>query len=289
MQQKTWLPSLCLIQNFSNDSGSKKSPRTIKLSEAEKLLQESVVGKPKDLDILDRIWESDPYKGYPVKSRDQSDLAVRPNVDPNDTSILLFPGQGSQFVGMGKDLLKFPIVRDLFEAANEVLGYNLLKLCMEGPKEKLDQTKYCQPAIMVSSLAAVERLKEERPQALESCVATAGFSVGELTALVFAGAIPYEQGRSMVMLISMDVVQQSFVTALRLVRVRAEAMQLASEVTPSAMATVIYGPDSQLGYACKEAKEYCLQHGIEKPECGIANYLYPHCKVVAGNEMVRIE
>ncbi|KAF4531518.1 hypothetical protein B566_EDAN004115 [Ephemera danica] len=62
-------------------------------------------------------------------------------------------------------------------------------------------------------------------------------------------------------------------------------MQLASEITPSGMATVMYGPDSQLNFACKEAKEHCLQNDIEKPECAVANYLFPHCKVVAGNEM----
>lgn len=70
-------------------------------------------------------------------------------------------GQGSQYVGMVKDLLKFPMVKDLFELANYILQYDLLKLCLEGPKSQLDQTKYCQPAIMVSSLAAIERLKEE--------------------------------------------------------------------------------------------------------------------------------
>lgn len=77
------------------------------------------------------------------------------------------------------------------------------------------------------------------------------------------------------------------VLALRLVKVRAEAMQLASEVTSSGMATVIYGPDSRLGPACHAAKEFCESQGIEKPECSIANYLFPHCKVVAGHEMVR--
>jgi [acyl-carrier-protein] S-malonyltransferase len=63
-------------------------------------------------------------------------------------------------------------------------------------------------------------------------------------------------------------------------------MQLASEMTSSGMATVMYGPDSKLGYACLQAKEYCSSHGIEKPECTIANYLFPHCKVIAGHEMV---
>lgn len=72
--------------------------------------------------------------------------------------------------------------------------YDLLKICLEGPKSKLDQTIYCQPATLVTSLAALERLKEERPNAIDNCIATAGFSLGEITALVFAGAIPFERG-----------------------------------------------------------------------------------------------
>lgn len=66
-------------------------------------------------------------------------------------------------------------------------------------------------------------------------------------------------------------------------QVRAEAMQLASETFSGGMATVLYGPDSELGLACKRAQEWCLDKGIEDPECKIVNYLYPHCKVVAGN------
>jgi [acyl-carrier-protein] S-malonyltransferase len=88
--------------------------------------------------------------------------------------------------------------------------------------------------------------------------------LGEITALIFAGAIPFDKG-------------------IRLIQVRAEAMQIASEKTPSGMATVFYGPDSQLGKACERAIEWCLERGVEDPECKIANYIFPHCKVVAGN------
>lgn len=142
--------------------------------------------------------------------------------------------------------------------------YDLLKLCLEGPQNRLNETAYCQPAVFVSSLAALERLKEERPQAIENCVATAGFSLGEITALVFAGALPFDK-------------------ALRLVQIRAEAMQAASDQTAGGMATVLYGPDSRLGDACKKAVDWCVERGIEQPECKIVNYLYPHCKVIAGN------
>lgn len=142
--------------------------------------------------------------------------------------------------------------------------YDLLKLCLEGPKQQLNETRYCQPAVFVSSLAALERLKEERPQAIDNCVATAGFSLGEITALVFAGALPFDK-------------------ALRLVQIRAEAMQEAADRVEGGMATVLYGADSRLGDACRAAVDWCIEKGIEQPECKIVNYLYPHCKVVAGN------
>lgn len=147
-----------------------------------------------DVHSSQQQWATLPYlEGTNV--RKQGYYFQQTKKDPKDASIILFPGQGSQFVGMAKDLLKFPMVQDLFELANYILKYDLLKLCLNGPSEKLNQTKYCQPAIMVTSLAALERLKEERPNAIENCVATAGFSLGEITALVFAGALEFESGK----------------------------------------------------------------------------------------------
>jgi [acyl-carrier-protein] S-malonyltransferase len=166
---------------------------------------------------------------------------------------------------MAEKLTKIPEVRDLYQHAKEILGYDLLELCMKGPKYKLNQTVFAQPAIAVTSLASLERLKESRPTAIDTCVATAGFSLGEITALIFAEAIPFESG-------------------LKLIQIRAEAMQEASEKNPSGMATVLYGPDSTLSDACEKAKEWCLERGVENPECQIANYLFPHCKVVAGSD-----
>ncbi|KAM8710737.1 hypothetical protein ACLKA7_017373 [Drosophila subpalustris] len=188
----------------------------------------------------------------------------RPTIDPKETSIVLFPGQGTQYVGMAKDLLRFPGARRIFELANEVLKYDLLKVCLEGPRDKLNRTEYAQLAVMVSSLAALEQLREERPKAIENCVAAAGFSLGEITALVYAGSLPFDK-------------------ALKLVQVRANAMQLACDQRPGAMAMTIYGPDTNLGDACAKAQQWCLDRGVESPYCGIANYMYPHCKVIAGN------
>jgi [acyl-carrier-protein] S-malonyltransferase len=87
-----------------------------------------------------------------------------------------------------------PAVKDMLKEAKEVLGYDLLKLCMEGPKEKLDDTTYSQPALFVAGLAAVERLRQDDPAAVNKASAAAGLSLGEYTALVFAGALSFKDG-----------------------------------------------------------------------------------------------
>lgn len=131
----------------------------------------------------------------------------------------IFPGQGSQFVGMGKDLYeKYPEVRKIFDTANEVLGYDLERLCFEGPKEELTQTRYSQPAILVTSIAHLKTI-DIKPTAV------AGLSLGEYSALICAGALGFEDG-------------------LRLVQHRAEFMQSASLQCKGGMASVI-GMDEQ--------------------------------------------
>ena len=79
--------------------------------------------------------------------------------DPDDTTALFFPGQGSQFVGMVDDLLGFPNVKDMFNVASDILRFDLLHYCQHGPQEELDKTVHCQPAIMVTSLAGVEKIQ----------------------------------------------------------------------------------------------------------------------------------
>lgn len=165
-------------------------------TDIKQLLEEASLCNDSLPDNAEHVWSTSPYPEGVFLKRDQSRHFIKPKVDPRETSLVLFPGQGTQFVGMGKDLMKFPIARDLFDAANDLLGYNLRDLCFNGPKEELDKTIHCQPAVMVCSLAAVERLREERPMAIESCIGTAGFSIGEITALVFAGALAFEEGLS---------------------------------------------------------------------------------------------
>ena len=124
----------------------------------------------------------------------------------HDSQIMfVFPGQGSQYVGMGSDLIRdFPSARQLYEQANDLLGYDLVKLCQEGPEEQLRLTRYTQPALLTHSLACLKVFHELTEQRIQPSIA-AGHSLGEYCALVAAGALSFE-------------------TALHLVQKRGECM-----------------------------------------------------------------
>ncbi|MEX0675770.1 MAG: ACP S-malonyltransferase [Pirellulales bacterium] len=168
----------------------------------------------------------------------------------------LFPGQGAQTVGMGRRAAEtLPAARRLYDRAAEVLGYDLAKLCFEGPAEELDSTIISQPALFVTSLAAIEQLRDTAPDAVLACEATAGLSLGEYTALVFAGAMEFEDG-------------------LRLVAVRGEAMQEAADATPSGMVSVLGLEQAQVEQLCAQARQ--------GETLVIANVLCPGNIVISG-------
>ncbi|MDE6109754.1 MAG: ACP S-malonyltransferase, partial [Muribaculaceae bacterium] len=141
----------------------------------------------------------------------------------------VFPGQGAQFVGMGKDLYDNDAqARELFEQANDILGFRITDLMHAGTDEDLRQTKVTQPAIFIHSVLLAKSLGEEfRPDMV------AGHSLGEFSALVAAGAM-------------------SFADGLKLVSARAQAMQRACELKPSTMAAVLALPDEKVEEICAE-------------------------------------
>jgi [acyl-carrier-protein] S-malonyltransferase len=171
----------------------------------------------------------------------------------------LFPGQGAQTVGMGRLLVEStPTARDVFERAKGVLGYDLLQVCLEGPAEKLDSTVYSQPALFVTSLAALEWLKANKSDVYSGCGAVAGLSLGEYTALVFAGVMSFEDG-------------------LRVVQERGRAMQDAADAVASGMVSILGMEREAIGKVCADAR-------AEGEVLQIANYLCPGNIVVSGHK-----
>ncbi len=168
----------------------------------------------------------------------------------------LFPGQGAQHVGMGKNIAeKYPAARALYDQANEILGYDLAELCFHGPAEKLDSTIVSQPAIFVTSLAALEMLRADSPDIALACEMTAGLSLGEYTALVFAGVMSFEDG-------------------LRVVQRRGEAMQAAADATPSGMVSLLL--------LDREKAEELRDAASSEGEIQLANFLCPGNIVLSG-------
>lgn len=164
----------------------------------------------------------------------------------------VFPGQGAQFVGMGKDLYdNNALAKELFEKANDILGFRITDIMFAGTDEELKQTKVTQPAIFLHSVVLAKTLGDDfKPEM------TAGHSLGEFSALVAAGALSFEDG-------------------LRLVSKRAQAMQKACEATPSTMAAV-------LGLADEKVEEIC--NGITDEVVVCANFNCPGQLVISGSE-----
>ena len=163
----------------------------------------------------------------------------------------VFPGQGAQFVGMGKDLYENnPVAKEMFDKANEILGFNITDLMFNGTDEDLRQTKVTQPAIFLHSVILAKTMGDDfNPDMV------AGHSLGEFSALVAAGALSFEDG-------------------LRLVSARAQAMQKACEKTPSTMAAVLALPDAKVEELCASVTE-----GVVVP----ANYNCPGQVVISGS------
>ncbi len=163
----------------------------------------------------------------------------------------VFPGQGAQYVGMGKDLYdNVPRAKDMFEQANEILGFRITDIMFAGTDEELKQTKVTQPAIFLHSVILADSLGNDFVPDM-----AAGHSLGEFSALVACGALGFEEG-------------------LRLVAKRAMAMQRACEINPSTMAAVLGLPDETVERICRETSGVVVA----------ANYNCPGQLVISGSE-----
>jgi len=173
------------------------------------------------------------------------------------TLALLFPGQGSQAVGMGKALYDASAAaRAVFDAADATLGFSISRLCFEGPEEELKLTANTQPAILTHSIAALEDLRSRSPERLEGAAFAAGHSLGEFSANVATGAL-------------------AFPDAVRLVRERGRFMQEAVPAGVGAMAAIVGLAPSEVEAACAES----AQGEVVAP----ANYNSPEQTVIAGH------
>lgn len=167
----------------------------------------------------------------------------------------VFPGQGSQFVGMGKDLYEqHPIAKQHFDQADQILGFSITEIMFGGTDEQLKQTKVTQPAVFLHSVISALCLGQDFAPAM-----AAGHSLGELSALTATGCLSFEDG-------------------LRLVAARAVAMQKACEAAPGSMAAIIALPDEKVESVCREVSE----------ETGLvvvpANYNCPGQLVISGKK-----
>jgi len=170
---------------------------------------------------------------------------------------ILFPGQGAQKVGMGKDFYDaVPAAREIYERANAVLDIDIAKICFDGPDDELNDTAVCQAAVLVTSIAALEALKAKCGDGAAAADMAAGLSLGEYTALTYAGAIEFED-------------------AVRLVRQRGTFMKEAGEINPGTMLCLI-------GMSREDVAEVIASAGEDKGVLVAANFNSPGQIVLSG-------
>jgi len=206
-------------------------------------------------------WVSLTLKDKPLVEK--TDKKPEPLATPGGAPCtLMFPGQGSQYVGMLKEMKDDPAVKEMLDKAKDILGWDVLDLCLNGPEEKLEETKYCQPCMFIGGLAGREKLKKDKPDYAEKPSFVAGLSLGEYTALCVAGVFSFEDG-------------------LKLVKLRGEAMQEAAETGGKQLMLSVAGLEGdKLKALCAEAKK---EEGADAT-CSISNALFPNGFSCGGSE-----
>lgn len=224
-------------------------------------------------------WEKVIFKGAKPDDYDAAkEAALRPRgkyaralgLDaslPEDLSkplpvCLTFSGQGAQYVGMMQSLKDLPAVQNMLETAKRVLGYDIYDVMQNGPEEKLAQAKYCQPAIYIATLAALEKLKLDEPEKVDRCSSVAGLSLGEYSALTAAGVFNFETG-------------------LRLVKARADAMDF--EMSGSRPGAKPQGMCNCVGLMRDEVEKLCKSVAGKGETCQIAACLFSRAFSVGGS------
>jgi len=182
--------------------------------------------------------------------------APEPSGPPPTTIALVFPGQGSQYVNMLGTVKDNPEVQQMVAAAEAVLGWNPLDVCLSGPEDKLEETSICQPCMFLGGMAGLVKLRESRPEAVERPGSVAGLSLGEYTALCAAGVFTFEEG-------------------MKLVKVRGQAMAEAAKTRPQSMLSV-FGVDQET------LEKLCKEQAADGEICQIANHLFPRGFSCAG-------
>lgn len=198
-----------------------------------------------------------PYSLPPAAER-KFDLPISkveaPQVQlPPVPAALLFPGQGSQYVGMLKGCVDRPNVKAMLHKATEILGWDPQEIMLNGPEAKQQETRYCQPIMYLAGLAALDLLTDTKPEVVQRPMAVAGLSLGEYTAIVAAGVLTWEEG-------------------LRLVQLRAEAMQRAADMVPQAMCSVVALDRKKVEALCEQAVK---KDPHPDATVKVANWLFP--------------
>ncbi|KAK0424022.1 hypothetical protein QR680_008460 [Steinernema hermaphroditum] len=240
-------------------------------SEAHSVITDPYTSSPYPQKDMETMYESSVQSAKAAKRQKELGRVKRKihsidfsHIPIEDQVVVLFPGQGAQHVKMGSKVYDCEASKKLFDNASEVLGYDLYALCQEGPSTKLNQTIYSQPAVFVSSLAAMEKLRTEQPDIDDRLTEVAGFSVGEYAALVVGGCLSFED-------------------AMKIVKVRAEAMHECCQLIASGMMTVRVNASSRLKEAMFDARQVAEEKN-ELSICEDANFLFCQHRVVGGSE-----